>query len=44
MPAFVKEKAKEDWTADEQNQYLDYEKKVKELDEERSKLKKVAWF
>jgi hypothetical protein len=41
VPAFVAEKAQEDWTSDEKAQYQIYEAKVKELNEERTKLKKV---
>ena len=40
VPSFVKEKAQEDWSADEIKQYQIYEQKVKELNEEREKLRK----
>jgi cilia- and flagella-associated protein 43 len=40
VPAFVKEKAQEEWTIDEQKQYSIYEQKTKELNEERDKLRK----
>lgn len=44
MPAFMKEKPQEEWTVEEQAQYQVYENKVKELNEERAKLKKVNYF
>ena len=41
VPPFVIEKKLEEWTLDEQKQYQIYEQKVKELNEEREKLRKV---
>jgi hypothetical protein len=41
MPSFAKEKQQEEWTAEEVKLYQIYEQKVKELNEERDKLKKV---
>ena len=42
MPSFVNERPQEEWTPDEVKQYQIYEQKVKELNEERDKLKKVT--
>lgn len=44
VPSFVNEKAKEEWNADEQKAYQVYEQRVKELNEEREKLKKVSFI
>lgn len=41
IPPFVKEKAQEEWTPEEVKQYAVYEQKVKDLNEEREKLRKV---
>lgn len=40
VPSFVKEKPQEEWSADEVKQYQIYEQKVKELNDEREKLRK----
>ncbi|CAF0746511.1 unnamed protein product [Brachionus calyciflorus] len=40
IPPFVKEKPKEEWTPEEHKIYQVYEQKVKELNEEREKLRK----
>lgn len=40
IPPFAKEKPQEEWTADEVKQYQVYEQKVRDLNEEREKLKK----
>lgn len=42
IPSFVKEKAQEEWTSEEVKQYQVYEQKVKDLNEEREKLRKVG--
>ncbi len=41
VPSFSNEKQQEDWTQDEVKQFQAYEQKVKELNEEREKLRKV---
>ncbi len=41
MPAFVNERPQEEWTPEEVKLYQIYEQKVKELNEEREKLRKV---
>ena len=41
MPPFVKDKPQEEWTQDELKQFQAYEQRVKELNEERDKLRKV---
>ena len=41
MPAFMKEKAEADWSEDEKKLAQDYERRVKELEEERDKYRKV---
>ena len=40
VPSFVKEKNQDEWSADEIKQYQVYEQKVKDLNEEREKLRK----
>lgn len=40
IPSFALERPQEEWTADEVKQYQVYEQKVKELNEEREKLRK----
>jgi hypothetical protein len=42
IPPFVKEKPQEEWTPEEVKLYQIYEQKVKELNEERDKLRKVS--
>lgn len=42
IPTFAIEKKPEEWTLDEVKQYQVYEQKVKELNEEREKLRKVG--
>ena len=37
-------KAEADWTEDEQKMVKDYEKKVRELQEEREKFRKVLLY
>ena len=43
-PAFSLERPPEEWTQDEVKLYQIYEQKVKDLQEEREKLKKVYTF
>ena len=42
IPLFAIERKPDEWTLDEVKQYQIYEQKVKELNEERDKLKKVG--
>ena len=42
MPAFMKDKAEADWSEDEKKLAQDYERRVKELEEERDKYRKVC--
>jgi hypothetical protein len=42
VPSFVKEKQQDEWTQDDIKQFQVYEQKVKELNEEREKLRKVS--
>ena len=42
VPAFMQNKAEDDWSEDEKKLAQEYEKKVKELQEERDKYKKVG--
>ena len=39
---FFQEKKEEDWTDEERRAAVEYQKKVKELEEEREKFRKVA--
>jgi len=41
IPAFFQEKKEEDWTDEEKRAAAEYQKKVKELEEEREKFRKV---
>lgn len=41
VPAFMKDKDEEDWTEEEQKAAKEYEKRVKDLNEEREKFRKV---
>lgn len=44
LPTFMQVgKESEDWTEDEQKVYKEYERKVKELNEEREKYRKVCY-
>lgn len=42
IPTFFQEKKEEDWTDEERRAAVEYQKKVKELEEEREKFRKVA--
>ena len=42
IPLFMQQKAESDWTEDEQKLAKEYERKVKELQEEREKFRKVT--
>jgi hypothetical protein len=42
VPSFVNERPQEEWTAEEVKLYQIYEQKVKELNDERDKLRKVT--
>lgn len=44
MPSFVNERPQEEWTPEEVKIYQIYEQKVKELNEERDKLRKVIHY
>jgi cilia- and flagella-associated protein 43 len=44
VPNFAKEKPQEEWNSDEIKQYSIYEQKVKELNEEREKMRKVNFI
>ena len=44
MPLFMGTKAEDDWSEEEQKIVAEYERKVKELQEEREKYKKVKYF
>lgn len=44
IPTFFQEKKEEDWTDEERRAAVEYQKKVKELEEEREKFRKVAHF
>ena len=41
IPIFFQEKKEEEWTDEERRAALEYQKKVKELEEEREKFRKV---
>ena len=42
IPMFMQQKAESDWTEDEVKMAKEYERKVKELNEEREKFRKVG--
>jgi len=42
IPTFFQEKKEEDWTDEERRAAVEYQKKVKELEEEREKFRKVT--
>ena len=42
MPIFMQAKPQDEWTDDEKKAHAEYEKKCKELNEEREKYKKVS--
>ena len=42
IPMFMQQKAENDWTEDEVKMAKEYERKVKELNEEREKFRKVS--
>ena len=42
IPMFMQQKAETDWTEEEQKMAKEYERKVKELNEEREKFRKVS--
>ena len=44
VPSFVNERPQEEWTPEEVKIYQIYEQKVKELNEERDKLRKVIHY
>jgi len=44
IPTFFQEKKEEDWTDEERRAAAEYQKKVKELEEEREKFRKVAFL
>lgn len=43
-PAFMTQKPEEEWTEEDRKLLAEYERKVKELNEERDKYKKVSCF
>ena len=43
IPNFMLVKEQDDWTEDEQKLFVEYEKKVKNLQEEREKYRKVGF-
>ena len=42
IPSFMQAKGMDDWSEEEQKQHKEYERKVKELNEEREKYRKVC--
>ena len=44
IPLFFQEKKEEEWTDEEKRAAAEYQKKVKELEEEREKFRKVDAF
>jgi len=43
IPDFLQDRVEADWSEEEKKQALEYKRKVKELEEEREKFKKVAF-
>jgi len=44
IPTFFQEKKEEEWTDEERRAAVEYQKKVKELEEEREKFRKVVVY